>query len=140
MSCINGNFVLKPHHRSTRFHAGATRDIHGIPILDVQSNVSSICGLKIKLHPFLPYLSCLKSDVYQQYYSCAKSGLRQYHIYISNINSRFTRLVSRKSHLKPSALCLQGQRSQRRGGGLLPPNSFTAILNVFLNCMYVSIL
>ena len=66
MSCINGNFVLKPHHIWTRFHAGTTRDIQGIPILDVQSNVSSICGLKIKVHPFLPYLSCLKSDFYQQ--------------------------------------------------------------------------
>ena len=66
MSCINKNFILKPHHRWTRFHAGTTRDIHGIPILDVHSNVSSICGLKIKLHPFLPYLSCLKRDFYQQ--------------------------------------------------------------------------
>ena len=81
MSCINGNFVLKPRHRWTHFHAGTTRDIHGIPILDVQSNVSSICGLKIKLHPFLPYLSCLKSDLYQQ---LRKIRLRTVS-YISNI-------------------------------------------------------
>ena len=81
MSCINGNFVLKPHHRWTRFHAGTTRDIQGIPILDVPSNVSSICGLKIKLHPFLPYLSCLKSDFYQQ---LRKIRLRTVS-YISNI-------------------------------------------------------
>ena len=81
MSCVNGNFVLKPHHRWTRFHAGTTRDIQGIPILHVPSNVSSICGLKIKLHPFLPYLSCLKSDFYQQ---LRKIRLRTVS-YISNI-------------------------------------------------------
>ena len=81
MSCINGNFVFKPHHRWTRFHAGTTCDIQGIPILDVQSNVSSICGLKIKLHPFVPYLSCLKSDFYQQ---LRKIRLRTVS-YISNI-------------------------------------------------------
>ena len=82
MSCImNGNFVLKPHHRRTRFHAGTTRNIHGIPILDVQSNVLSICGLKMKLHPFLPYLSCLKSDFYQQ---LRKISLKTSY-YISNI-------------------------------------------------------
>ena len=129
MSCTNGNFVLKPHHRWTRFHAGTTRDIQGIPILDVQSNVSSICGLKIKLHPFLPYLSCLKSDFYQQ----QDSILYQQH-------SRFTRLVSRKSHLKPRALLLTADRGAGRGAGrLLIPNNFTAILNVSLT-VYVNIL
>ena len=113
MSCINGNFVLKPHHRWTRFHAGTTRDIQGIPILDVPSNVSSICGLKIKLHPFLPYLSCLKSDFYQQ---LRKIRLRTVS-YISNIadsHDSYLESLIRSRELERYYL----QRTAEPGGGL----------------------
>ena len=111
MSCINGNFVLKPHHRWTRFHAGTTSDFHGIPILDVESNVSSICGLKIKVHPFLPYLSCLKSDFYQQ---LPKIRLKTVY-YISNIAD------SHDSYLESLIRSRERyylQRTAEPGGGL----------------------
>ena len=117
MSCINGNFVLKPHHRWTRFHAGTTRDIQGIPILDVQSNVSSICGLRIKLHPFLHYLSCLKSDFYQQ---LRKIRLKTVY-YVSNIAD------SHDSYLGVSSCYLQRTAEPGQGLGgyyspiILPP-------------------